>query len=361
MRIIHITEAWVGGIATYVENLADFQAKSPEFEEVHLIYSENRTPDKINIDNIKCHSYTSSRNPLKLGKIAKNIKAIINEINPDIIHLHSTFPGVYGRLHKLRKTDGTPIKIVYCAHGWSFQQESNPLARLIYRKIEKHLAKRTDAIINISRHEHSAAQSAKALAKNNYVVLSGVRDKAPAPAPAIHPSGDKLNLGFVGRLDYKKGFDILADAASNCKRSDMELYIIGEKERDDINLPAKDNFHYLGWVDNTEIDNYISQLDALIVPSRQEGLGLVVLEAMRNEKPVIISDGGALHEMVIEGYNGYIFSLANPKELTGIIDSLDKERLDEMGRNARLVFENNFREERQHKMITQIYLEILYN
>lgn len=365
LKIVHISECWVGGVATYLKTLIDHQLKSDDFSEVSFIYSQNRTPDNLTeffekSDKLKVYPYQSSRNPLKFLDIIKQINTILETINPDIIHLHSTFAGVYGRLLKNK----TNAKIVYCAHGWSFSQKINPVQKYMYGIIERYLAKNTDAIVNISRDELEAAQKNGVSCKINTVILNSVMDRAITNNNIpLTTDKNKINIGFIGRLDYQKGFDLIEAFFKNKQFKNIHLYVIGAPER--VNGQIKqyvscDTITYLGWINNKDIDSYIKKFDVIIVPSRYEGFGLVTIEAMRNQRPVIVSNQGALPELVIDGFNGYIFDLNNiHSSLSDVLEKLDKEKLAIMGHNAHSVYEANFTEKRFCNEMNRVYKRLV--
>ena len=257
MKVTHITECWVGGLSTYMKSLIEYQLESNEFEEISLIYSSNRTT--VNLQDfftknkkLKLYSYNSSRNPLKFYSIAKEINSHVQHIKPDIIHLHSTFAGVYGRIIKNK----IPGKIVYCAHGWAFTQKIGLIKQYIYAKIEKYLARNTNAIINISRYESEKASSFNVSCPINVTILNGVNDTCKSlDNLKIKNDHNKINIGFIGRLDYQKGFDLIEPFFRELISNDIHLYVIGEPEREDKILYAEcTNITYLGWIDNQKID-----------------------------------------------------------------------------------------------------------
>jgi glycosyltransferase involved in cell wall biosynthesis len=331
MKIIHVTEAWNGGISTYVNTLMAQQAKR---HEVCLVYSPSQsTHDFQDAEyerlGIKTYPYSSSRNPLKIPGVAHSLHTMLHHLKGDIVHLHSTFPGVYGRIFS------SPVPRVYCAHGWSFVQETGALKKTIYGSIEKFLATRCNAIINISKHEEAAATRKSISAPLNITIPSGVNETSITSfIPPLALDETAINLGFIGRLDYKKGFDILADVMRTLNRTDIHLYVLGAASRDGKpdHLNLSTNIHLCGWVDHALIDSYIKLFDAIIVPSRHEGFGLVVLEAMRNARPALVSDAGGLPELIDHGHNGYVFK--NKKDLSNILQNLEKKRLRLMGANS---------------------------
>lgn len=353
LKIVHITEAWAGGISTYVQNVIEYQQQSANIESITIIYSRNRSgnihDNFSRFDKVKLIPYKSSRNIFLTPCISLKINRLLKGVNPDIVHLHSSFPGIYGRIIKHFPT-------IYCAHGWSFVQESGCCKKFIYSIVEKFLARKTDAIINISQHEDNQAKSAGITAKINRVILSGIRDTQIDGSTPIKLKEKCINIGFIGRLDYKKGFDIVERFFRKTHLENIHLYAIGAADRDLMEFKECGNVSYLGWVDNNNIDNYISQLDAIIIPSRQEAFGLVALEAMRNAKPIIAHNYGALPELVKNGINGYLYN--NINELENIINSLDKAQLAIMGKNAHELFKANYTLDKMAEKILSVYSEV---
>lgn len=364
MHIVHVTEAWNGGIASYINTLLRQQIKQNDITTLTLFYDPALATHGFDdafytANNIKCIAYESSRNPAKFWTIAKTLRSQISGLSPKsgstspiAIHLHSTFPGVYGRI------SAPTAKTVYCAHGWSFVQESGTLKKFIYKAIERFLAKRTDAIINISAHEHSEAITAGVSAPVMEVILSGVDDAPKSARIDFNPDKAAFNFGFIGRLDHKKGFDILTAIFAQPDMVDHTLYVIGDSNRDGgaNTFPQTENIHYLGWIDHAHLDGYIQKLDAVIVPSRQEGFGLSAVEAMRSGVPAIVSNRGGLPELVTNGKDGFVFDLDNAsKDLPSLINSLTKNALSKAGQAARKRYEKKFTAPRFARDILQLY------
>lgn len=358
IKVVHLSEAWTGGVSTYVMNLIKYQNNNNQFLKPYLICSENRTN---NIEGIESSAnvikYASSRNPFRFISIAKTINNIICEINPDIIHLHSTYAGIYGRLIPINKKN---IKIVYCPHAWSFCQDVSLFKKIAYQFIEAILAKRTDLIINISLNEYSKAHNAMVVAKDNVTILSCVDDVRHSNIEPFEVSDKDINIGFIGRFDKQKGFDYLSKYMKEVKKNNIKVFVLGANDREkSISSYFNDNFNYLGWVDNSIIDDYIKMLDVLVIPSRWEGFCLIALEAMRNSKAIIVSNRTSLPEVVIDGYNGHIFIFEDPSSFIKIIESLNKDELIKMGRNSRAIYEECFKGDRQNKQITDSYYKVI--
>ena len=91
------------------------------------------------------------------------------------------------------------------------------------------------------------------------------------------------------------------------------------------------------------------------MPSRWEAFGLVAIEAMMHAKPVIVSDRGALQELVIDGVNGWMFSLDDPYGLLDVMKKLKKEEVIKCGIEARKIYESSFTVKKMLKATLDVY------
>lgn len=208
--------------------------------------------------------------------------------------------------------------------------------------VERFLSLLTDKIINISNYEQNQALKYGFNKNKMIMIYNGVEDNINKSNLKLNWDKNKINLLFVGRLDRQKGLDLFLDVYDKVKLENIHLYVIGTSVLDN-NLPQNTEYvTYLGWVDSKDIDKYYQACDAVIMPSRWEGFGLVAIEAMRNSKPVIVSNRGALPELIKNNKNGYIFDMDDLNSLVSILSKLDKSKLKLLGINARKIFLENF-------------------
>ena len=83
-----------------------------------------------------------------------------------------------------------------------------------------------------------------------------------------------------------------------------------------------------------DVSQQLQQSDILVVPSREEGFGLVAIEGMAAYVPVIASNVGGLAEIIQNGYNGYLFEKENYTELAELILKVMKQDNQELTSNA---------------------------
>ena len=174
-----------------------------------------------------------------------------------------------------------------------------------------------------------------------------------------------INLLFVGRFDRQKGLDVLLNAYAQARlhRQDVNLHIVGDSVRGNSDLLYEqantiDGVTLYGWCSLSDVSSLCRSVDVLIVPSRWEGFGLVVAEALREGTPVIVSDRGALPEHIEDEKTGYIIKLSENNVCKKII-SLDKQRLLDMRPDCRASFEERFSSDRLARELTDIFKELL--
>lgn len=156
------------------------------------------------------------------------------------------------------------------------------------------------------------------------VVPNGVPEPAvrrPLPAPV--PAG-RLVVGAVGRFDRQKGFDVLLRAVADLPA--VHVVLIGDgAERPTLerlvdDLGIRDRVSMPGW--SEQASGYIRSFDVLVVPSRYEGLPLVVLEAMLAGVPVVATPVGGVPDAVRDGESGFLVPPDDAPALTAALARL---------------------------------------
>lgn len=124
---------------------------------------------------------------------------------------------------------------------------------------------------------------------------------------------------FVGTLEPRKNLDLLLRAWSEIKEDFKDTWLIfvgvGGNVFRNVNYQRQmERVRFLGYVDDQTLAGLYAGATLFVLPSQEEGFGLPALEAMASGIPVIVSDGGALPEVV--GEAGMVFCLSNPDGLT---------------------------------------------
>ena len=354
MKILHVGEYVKGGVSTYIHLLLKLDKKQQI--ENFLILSREKSDRSWDLDENHLKYYTYKRNLLNIFMAILKIMKYIKNVKPDVIYCHSTWAGLFVRLPLLFKKKH--VYIIYNAHGWSFLMDTQKWKRKIYAKIEYALSKVTDCIINVSNYEYKAALDNRISEEKNVMIYSGVEDVKLQYAPQFATMDSQIKMLYVGRFDFQKGVDILLDTFQRCPRNDIQLTLIGDgviSESNGIKLSDRRNIRFLGWQTPEKVAEYYEQSDVVVMPSRWEAFGLVAIEAMMHAKPVIVSDRGALQELVIDGVNGWMFSLDDPYGLLDVMKKLKKEEVIKCGIEARKIYESSFTVKKMLKATLDVY------
>jgi glycosyltransferase involved in cell wall biosynthesis len=248
-----------------------------------------------------------------------------------------------------------PCPGVVTVHDLAFEvfpEDFAPLTRTKYRVLARAAARRADRVICVSRF------TAEDVAARWGVPGDRVRVVPNAPAlplgEAPVPDGAPYVLG-VGDLRRKKGWDTLARAWR--EGGFAERLVIAGADAGEANAlraiaPA---IELPGYVSDAQLDALLRGAAALVHPSRYEGFGLVVAEAMARGTPVVCADATALPETA--GGAAALFPPGDPNALAEALRAVldDRESYGERGR--RRVAE--FSWERTARETWDVYRELL--
>lgn len=231
------------------------------------------------------------------------------------------------------------IKIVYSFHGGILFENKRKWLKLLFIIQCKYFY---DVIV--ANSEYSAQfllQAESRLKKKLIIIPNGIRLKNKLSPTNTLLKGTPALL-CVGRIDYIKGVDILVKAIALVKARlpAICLHIVGDGTKlleikaliSQLRLEKNVLLH--GFISRERKNSLYSASNVVVIPSRNEPFGIVVLEAMRAGKPLIVSDRGALPELVKNNYNGLVTKL-RPDSLAKAILNLttNKELMDTISEN----------------------------
>mgnify|MGYP002408738023 FL=1 len=206
--------------------------------------------------------------------------------------------------------------------------------------------------------ERAYLESVDALVCTSHATLDACRSLSPGPGPAVvahpgrdhltpgprHPGGEELRILHVGNIHPIKGLDVLLMALSRITDVPFRLEVAGavadERFRRSLDglmdVTLRGRVHFLGLVQAEGMCELYRTTDVLAVPSRYEGFGIALLEAMGFGIPVIAGREGGAGELVTHGRDGFLVSPndheAVARDLLALADDALRE---EMGWSAR--------------------------
>ena len=184
------------------------------------------------------------------------------------------------------------------------------------------------------------------------VLYNGIED--PKDKKSIETIKSDSYFVTIGTLCHRKGQDILVNAINKLSPKELKgtrFYLIGDGPSEESlrklihKKSLLDVIILVGRKNNEETQMLLKNSLGLILPSRDEGMPIVILEAMRQKKIVIASNIAAIPEMIDDQINGFITDSTNPIALAdtikGVIAMSEKER-EITGNNAYEKFKKYF-------------------
>ena len=340
-KILYIVESFGSGVFTFLVDLIN--ALYDEYEIV-VAYGERKETLKnfkdyfsANVRFIKVENFTRSINIKKDLKALKEVKKIIKNEKPDIIHLHSSKAGVIGRL----AISGRKVKMFYNPHGFSFLKlDDSKLKRVIYWLIEKIITiiNPKCIIIGCSQGEYEEARklSKKSICINNGINIEKLNDETKELNERVIDF-KKIKICTSGRIGNQKNPVMFNEIAK--KFPNIEFTWIGDgMQKNKLTSP---NINITGWKSRKEVLRILNDNDIFILTSLWEGLPISLLEAMYMKKVCIVSNVIGNRDVIQDGVNGYIANNIDDfsKIINDIMSSRDVENIKE---NAKLDVINEF-------------------
>jgi len=206
-------------------------------------------------------------------------------------------------------------RIIYSFHGGILFENKSAWAKTLFLIQCKHFY---DVIVANSKYSAQFLLSAEnSLEKKLVIIPNGIKVYERVNSTTKSTIKGYPAVLYVGRIDYIKGVDLLVKAVALVKRRCPRicLHIVGSgpklREIRELisSLKLEENIVTHGFIAGDMKDRLYLACDIVVVPSRNETFGITVLEAMRAGKPLIVSNRGALPELVKHNINGLVVEL----------------------------------------------------
>ena len=280
-----------------------------------------------------------------------SILTIVNNVKPDLIHLHGVKAGRIGRIALWRH----PVPIIYTEHLWTADFHlSNPLHEWLQLTSQRWLDRRTVATIAPSQAVANFLVDRRITPLTKlHVILHGI------PVPKHACDGLPTVIGLVGSLNRTKNhplaFDAIAMLKDERRLGPWRLDVVGSgplrRELESIVdcLSARKEIRFRE-ARNVDLANFGIYLQ----PSQSESFGLAVAEAMAAGLPVVATKGGGLPELI--GDAGVLVT-PGAEALAKALGELiaNPKRRAELGRRARERIKRQFAVERMVNQTLAVY------
>lgn len=340
MKVIHVIWGLTfGGVETMLVNIANEQCRIGAKVTIIIIndlYEEILLKSFLpEIKIVLIHRKIHSKSPVFIFRFNR----VLQQVNPDIIHLHSV--RLYGiilnrRLSRIACTTLHDSPTGSFRHaGWSswvpiigrFKSSGN----VVY----------IDKIPNIFAISRSVKDELKRkYGVDSHVVLNGIKT-AMFQSRAQKNCSDVIKIIMVSRLEHqKKGHDLLIEAMAKLKgKADVSFVGVGNSmdylKKLSVNMGCGDFVHFLGKKPQDWIAGHLKDYDLFCQPSRWEGFGLTVAEAMAAQLPVLVSSGQGPAEVTCGETYGWIFENGNVDDLAEKIAYISSHYMEALSKAIR--------------------------
>lgn len=295
---------------------------------------------------------------------------------PDIIQFHSEYEcQVYlqKRKDKMAKTvmfwhsDGIPFKMTLeyypCLEGSSYLKK--------WREETDWTVANTDRIVFIAKKgQDNFLKYYPNRSKNDTsVIINGIDDLTEEQNKEVNAIRERADNGFkyrlccTGTINFRKGQRIIIEALHNLPEDVLKqthLDLIGDGGERPIleNLVHEygldEHVRFCGMIPNVEVYKYLAENNIYILMSKNEGLPISIIEAMRAGLPIISTNVSGIPELINVEYNGFLLN-PDSKELSELLSKLPEYDWESMGKNSRSRFENEFTFERMEREFCEMY------
>ena len=352
-KILYVVEAMGGGVFTYIVDLANELVNVFDMYIAYAVRPQTPSNYKEYFDKrihlIEVKSFCREIKPAQELKAIKEVKAIVEEVKPDIIHLHSSKAGVIGRI----AFNGKDIPLFYTPHGYSFLMTNyKPAKRIMFKTIETVMAKRNCTTISCSlgEHQETLKMTKNATYVNNAINVADLKRSLDKVEETDHP----FTVFTLGRICYQKNPALFNSIAE--KMPDTKFLWIGDGALR-AELKSK-NIEITGWVNREEALKRSMNADVFLLTSLWEGLPISLLEAMYMKKLCVVSDVIGNRDVIHNGKNGYVCS--DVDEFVKAIEERKEEYVEKAYQDLIENYEVKGQAERYAEIYTRSFKNILW-
>lgn len=303
LRVLHVSEVHWGGVVSLLRAFTSEQVRLGM--DVHVL----APPCGPWANGVAWHDWSVDRGkPWKLPQAVRQLRRLVGDLQPDVIHLHSFVAGQLGRMRGALPRRVNPA-VVYQPHAWSFDLYADRIRPGLVRAAERRAAVRTDIIVaNCQDEIDQGVESGIKLPSHSLGVAVDVDHHHPLEA--VERERVRAELGLtspqtvvcLGRLAWQKGQDMLVAQWEKAGPPLTELILVGPGETKDLEAAAPTQWgRSIRWVgEQRDVRPWLWGSDLLVLPSRYETVALVVAEAMACGIPVVATAVNGARETLLD-------------------------------------------------------------
>ena len=296
-----------GGVATYLSQLCNNIAD--DFD-IYLAYSlrkeisvnlHDTLNPKIKLIQLKYLGQKSITNIPNAFKIIHELRELERKIQPDIIHLHSSIAGGFGRL----AFDGKRSTVIYTPHGYAHVCMGPGIKSKIYYILEKILGRKKCITLTCCESEDDVART---LTRDTAYIETGINiaEMSNSLDKVAPIKREKFTVYTLGRARVQKQPKLFNHIAELVPEANFVWIGSGDCENE-LNAP---NMQVTGWMPRDKALALAKGADAFILCSLGEAIAMSLLENMYMKKLILVSNVMGNKSVIQDGINGYICETA---------------------------------------------------
>lgn len=257
--------------------------------------------------------------------LRKPVQELYSQFPFDIIHCHVALPdGHAGML--LAKEYNKPV--IAFVHGADFHATLHRGKR--YRDALRQVLKTCNRVVTVSTKLEKIGVDLTGDSSLFETIPNGINlDKVyTGPSPLAEIYRNKTVLLAVGNLKETKGFDLAIQALARLNQNHPQLCLLiagSGPEAENLRalaaqLGVEEKVEFLGRLEHAKVMEYMSLADVFVLPSWQEGFGVVYVEAMAHGLPIIGCQGQGIADIIESGKNGI---LVPPRDIDALVAALE--------------------------------------
>ncbi len=360
---------FIGGVEKYVYYISKELVKYDDCEVKVICANEPDTIDHEEYNGINIQRLGYS------GKIANtnvtlSLPKVLYEEDFDIIHTHIPTPWTSDWSNILTRIKNKPLVVTY--HNDIIGTGlANYIAKFYNATTLKLLLNKADKII-ITQDDYINSPHLKNYKDKVVTIPNGVDTTLFKPGEKPRKNNQIFFLSVLDRFHKYKGLDYLLESLVGVKEKipDVKLIVGGKGELLEFykskteKLGIKDNVEFKGFLTDEEVIEYYQESELFVLPSissLQEGFGIVVLEALACETPVISTTIVGVSDDVVKTDSGIIIEPKNVKSLEESIVKIltDEKLIKNMGKNGRVLVKQKYEWKKIAESIHNLYEELL--
>lgn len=320
-------------------------------------------------------SMRRSIHPWRDLKSYRNLKRVLKDFRPEVVHTHSAKAGVLGRY--AASALNIPA-IVHTVHGAPFHPYQNPVSRWMFRVCERSAAKHCHQLVSVADSMTDLMVAAKIAERNKFITIySGMdvdlflqsRQQRNSVRKELGYQDQHVVVGKVARLFHLKGHVDVIEAARDivaCQPNVRFLMVGDGVLRNQLQARIdrhglQDHFQFTGLVSPQRVAELIGAMDILVHASLREGLARALPQALISGVPVVSYDIDGACEVVEQDVTGY---LVEPCDRAGLSKALielgeDPDKRSRMGAEGQQRCREQFRYQKMSEMLRELYQRLL--